>query len=257
MLHEFFGGVGTFFRGFGLWVRSPKLMFWGAVPALVVGAVVLTVFLLIVSNIDALAEIVTPFADDWNEPGRTVTRVAAGIAVLVALVLLAVSTFTALTLAIGDSFYERIWLAVEHERGGYEPAPELRFWPSLKRGIASGLRLLIPSIAVGLLLFVIGFIPGVGGVLAIVLGAILGGGLLARELLSRPFDGRGMNASEQKRAIRSRRARATGFGAIAYVLFLLPLGAVVAMPVAVAGSTLLARELLAGPARPPSAPAGS
>ena len=258
MLHEFFGGVGTFFRGFGLWARSPKLMFWGAVPAIVVGAVVLTVFVIIASHVDAIAAALTPFADDWDEPGRTLTRLAAGIALLVALVLLSVATFTALTLAVGDPFYERIWLAVEAERGGYDPAPELGLWASLRRGLVAGLRLLIPSTGVGLLLFVVGLIPGIGGALALVLGALLGGGLLARELLARPFDGRGMGAAEQRRTIGARRARATGFGAVTYLLFLLPLGAVVAMPAAVAGSALLARDLLAPAALPsPTPPAAS
>lgn len=244
MLREFFRGVATFFRGFGTWVSSPKLMLLGAIPALIVGAVVLTVFVLIVSNIDGIAVAITPFADEWDEPGLSLTRLAAAAAVVLALILLAVATFTALTLAIGDPFYERIWLAVEAREGGFEPAEDLGFWASVRRGIAAGLRLLIPSIGVAVLLFLIGLIPVVGGVLAVVGGALLGGRLLVRELLGRPFDGRGLTPAQQKALRKGARARSVGFGAIAYVLFLLPLGAVVAMPAAVAGSTLLAREIL-------------
>jgi CysZ protein len=36
----------------------------------------------------------------------------------------------------------------------------------------------------------------------------------------------------------------TAFGAVTYLLFLVPFAAVVAMPAAVAGATLLAREVL-------------
>ncbi|MFD1713934.1 EI24 domain-containing protein [Amnibacterium flavum] len=244
MLREFWRGVGTFFRGFGTWVTSPRLMLLGAIPALIVGAVVLTVFILIVSNIEPIAVAITPFADDWSEPGLSLTRLAAGFAVVLALLLLSVATFTALTLAIGDPFYERIWLAVEAREGGFEPAEDLGFWASIRRGIGAGLRLLIPSIGVSLILFAVGLIPVVGGVLAVIGGGLLGGRLLVRELLGRPFDGRGLSPAQQKALRRGSRARTVGFGAIAYVLFLLPLGAVVAMPAAVAGSTLLAREIL-------------
>jgi CysZ protein len=243
MIREFGHGVTIFFRGFGQWVRSPRLMLIGAVPALIVGAVVLAAFVLAVANIDPVVLAITGFADGWDSLWRNILRVAVAAALLVALLLLAVSTFTALTLAVGDPFYERIWLAIEQQRGGFEPE-ELGFWPSLWRGIVSGLRLLVPSVLVGILVFAVGLIPVVGGIIGAVLGALLGGGLLARELLGRPFDGRGLVAREQNRLRRGARARVTGFGVAAYLVFLLPLGAVVAMPVAVVGATLLARELL-------------
>jgi CysZ protein len=244
MIHEFGHGIATFFRGFRMWVTSPRLMLLGAVPALIVGTVVLAAFILVAMNVDALAEWSTPFADGWDEPWRSVTRVAAGLAILLVLVLLSVTAFTALTLAVGDPFYERIWLAVEARLGGYEPAEELGFWASLRRGAIAGLRLLLPSVALGLCLFAVGLVPVVGGIAALVLGALLGGRLLATELLARPFDGRGIDGRGQSRIRRRASARVGGFGTSAYLLFLLPLGAVFAMPAAVAGSAVLARELL-------------
>ncbi|MBI5160030.1 MAG: EI24 domain-containing protein, partial [Micrococcales bacterium] len=106
------------------------------------------------------------------------------------------------------------------------------------------------SLLLGALLFLVGLLPGVGSVSALVIGAVLGGRLLGAELLERPLTGRGMAREAQTRLRHVHRARITGFGACAYLLFLLPLGAVVAMPAAVAGATLLARDLL-----PPETPA--
>lgn len=249
-MREFGRGIRFFFRGFGAWATSPKLMLLGAIPAFIVGAIVLTVVLVVAANIEPIVMWITPFAEPWDPFWRGAARVGTSIALLIALVLLGLATFTAVTLAVGDPFYERIWLAIEHREGGFVRADDPGFWSSIGRGIVSGLRLLIPSVAVGLLLFAVGLIPVVGGISAIALGAILGGRLLARELLSRPFEGRGIDESAQKRLRRGHRARLTGFGAVGYLLFLLPLGAVVAMPAAVAGSTLLAREMLGEARRP-------
>jgi CysZ protein len=203
-----------------------------------------------VINIDAISVWATPFADAWAPFWRDATRIGASLALLIALVLLGLATFTALTLAVGDPFYERIWLAVEAREGGFARADDMGFWASIGRGIVSGLRLLLPSIGVGLLLFAVGLVPVVGGLTAILLGAVLGGRLLARELLARPFDGRGIDEAGQSSLRRAHRARLTGFGAMGYLLFLVPFGAVFAMPAAVAGSTLLARDLLGEPPCP-------
>ncbi|THG28730.1 EI24 domain-containing protein [Naasia lichenicola] len=243
-VREFLAGVGFLFRGFSLWRTSPGTMAIGLIPAAIVGALVLAAFVALAVTVDTLAPTLTPFADDWTEPWRSLLRVGVSAALLIALVLLTVATFTALTLAVGDPFFERIWLAVEHREGGFTRADDGGFWRSLGRGIVSGLRLLVPSVLVGILVFALGLIPAVGGVLAAVVGAVLGGGLLARELLARPFEGRGLDARQQATLRRSHRARITGFGTATYVVFLLPLGAVIAMPAAVAGSTLLARDLI-------------
>ena len=50
------------------------------------------------------------------------------------------------------------------------------------------------------------------------------------------------------------RARTLGFGVATWVLFLVPLGAVVAMPAAVGGATVLARAALSRPRTRAAAP---
>jgi CysZ protein len=153
---------------------------------------------------------------------------------------LAFVTFTALTLIVGDPFYERIWKAVEADLGGPVPSEGPSFW----RGVGGALVLVLQGLVSAVLVALVGFVPVVGGVLAAVLGAILTGRLLARELTARVFDARHLAPDVRRALVRSHRWRFLGFGVATQLCFLVPLGAVVTMPAAVAGATLLARSVL-------------
>ena len=85
--------------------------------------------------------------------------------------------------------------------------------------------------------------------------------LLADELTSRALVARGLDAAARRALRKDNRARVLGFGVATQLCFLVPLGAVLAMPAAVAGSTVLARTLLdaraaVGHTDPSTAPAG-
>jgi CysZ protein len=71
------------------------------------------------------------------------------------------------------------------------------------------------------------------------------GYFLTLELTSIPLERRGLRRRDRFALLRRNRALAVGFGASVFVVFLIPLGALIAMPGAVAGGTLLARERLA------------
>jgi CysZ protein len=241
---EFLAGIGTFFRGFGLWASSPRVMLLGAVPALIVGVFFAGVVVLLVAFLPELASALTPFADAWTDPWRSLARVAVGTAVLLLAVVVLVAAYTAVTLTVGDPFYERISRAVERRLGD---APEERdepTWTSIRRAVADGLRLFASSALVGVLVFAVGFVPVVGAIIAFVIAALLGGWLLAVELTGYAFDARGIPLAGRRRTLHEHRARSIGFGMVAYLLFLVPVAAVVVMPTAVSGATLLSREVL-------------
>jgi len=244
LVPDLIAGIGFLGRGFGMWITSPRLMLLGAIPALLVGAVYLVGIVFLIVNIDAIVVWATPFANTWAEPVLLTTRVAAALVFVLVAALIAVYTFTAVTLVVGDPFYERIWRAVETKLGDAPTAPERGFWRSLGRAVGDGIRLLVPAVLVGILLLVSGFIPLVGPVLVAVLGALLGGWLLTVELTGFAFDARGFSVRDRRRALRARRGVAVGFGAASYLLFLIPFVAVVAMPSAVAGAALLSRDAL-------------
>ncbi|WP_394770732.1 EI24 domain-containing protein [Lacisediminihabitans sp.] len=237
-------GVGYLGSGLRLWVTSPRLMLLGAIPAFIVGIVYTAAFVLVLVNLEAIASWAVPFAAQWGEPWRTAMRVVAATALVGGLAFAAVFTFAAVTLAVGDPFYEKIWRATERTLGEEpadlgEPA-----WRAVARGIGSGIRLFGLTVAVGALLFACGFIPVVGQTVVPVLGAFLGGWILALELSGFAFDARGQRLRQRRRALGANRAAALGFGIPTYLLFLVPFAAVVIMPAAVAGATLLARAAL-------------
>jgi CysZ protein len=237
---EFFTGFVTLFRGFGWWRRRPGLMLLGLLPALIVAAGIVVLALLVAGFAPGLIELLTPFADGWDAPWRTLFRLGLALALLLGVVLASVAGFTALTVIVGDPFYERIWRAVETELGGFDAREGPGFW----RLVGDGLLVMLRALLAAIVLALIGLIPVVGTVLAIVLGVVFAGRVLSQELTARGLDARGFVRSQRLALLRTRRARALGFGIAVQLCFLVPGGAILVMPAAVAGGTQLARNLL-------------
>jgi CysZ protein len=245
VVQDFFQGIGMLLRGLSLYGRNPRLVGLGILPALITGVLFVGAYVTLIIFADNLAGWVTPFADGWTSAARSTVRGLAEIAFLGAGALVAIVAFTATTLIIGDPFYEKISEMVEARMDGRPVAEEqLPWWRSLRRSIADSLRLLLVSVPIGIVLFACGFIPVVGQTVVPVIGALVGGWFLALELVGAPFYRRGMRLKQRRAALRTRRALALGFGAAVFACFLIPLGAVLIMPAAVAGATLLAREAL-------------
>jgi CysZ protein len=241
---DFFRGIGILGSGLKLWATSPRLMLIGALPALLVGIVYLAAIVVLAINIDSLLNALTAFADNWTEPWRTGTQIIVGIATVGLTVVILIYSFVAVTLAVGDPFYERIWRATEKRLGDAPGEVDESMWKSLRRGIGNGLRLFVVTALVSIGLFALGFIPVVGQTAVPVLGATVGGWFLAVELTGFAFDARGRTLAERRRILRGSRSMTLGFGMVTYLLFLVPLGAVIVMPAAVAGATILSRKAL-------------
>ncbi|MBA8815747.1 CysZ protein [Microbacterium halimionae] len=245
-MREFLRGVMLLGQGFAWWRRRPGVMLGGLIPAVIVGVGMLAALIALGFALPTVTVAVTPFAENWPGIWATALRVTVGTALVGAtLVLLAVS-FTALCLMIGDPFYNRIWQRIENDLDNQAPSVDTGFW----QGIRDALSLLVRGIGVSILAGLLGLIPAVGGILGATVGVTLTGWLLADELSSRALGARGIPRRERRALLGTSRARALGFGVATQACFLVPLGAVVTMPAAVAGSTLLARSLVA--ADPPT-----
>lgn len=235
-----------------MWRTHPKLLALGLIPAVIAFVLLAGALVPFGLTLGSITDWITPFADSWVSPWRELLRFGLGAVMLVAALALAGAVFTALTLTIGDPFYQRIWRGIERSLGGPEPTGDT----GVLTTIGEGIRLVVLGILVALLTLLIGFVPVVGGVLASIVGVILSGRLVARELTGRAFDARGLSTVSRSELLRSGRARVIGFGVATQLCFLIPLGAIVTMPAAVAGSTILARSLTerAAPSSPTALP---
>ncbi|WP_329522291.1 EI24 domain-containing protein [Spirillospora sp. NBC_01491] len=242
---ELFSGVGYFLRGLGWVARHPLQWLFGLIPAVIVLVVYVLVLGLLAANLDDVAGWVTPFADDWSEGLRKTARVVAGIAVFGTAAFLAVLTFTALTLLVGDPFYESIAVKVEDSQGGAPPEPDVSLLTQIGRAIRDALILGAVAVLFAVVFFACGFLPVVGQTVVPVVAACVSGYFLTSELTAIALERRGLLRRDRFALLKRHRALAVGFGAATFVVFLIPLGAVLAMPGAVAGATLLARERLA------------
>ncbi|GLX48545.1 membrane protein [Streptomyces hygroscopicus subsp. hygroscopicus] len=203
----------------------------------------------------------TPFADDWPSPWGTLFR-GFLTAVLFALgLLLAVLTFTAVTLLIGQPFYEGLSERVDADVSpdGTAPRSDLPLARELWISARDSVRILVRAAVWGVLLFALGLLPFVGQSVVPVLGFFVTGFFLTEELTSVALQRRGVDLRTRLTLLRSRRMLVWGFGTPLGLAFLVPFVAIFLMPGAVAGATLLVRDLLGeenAPAEPePASPA--
>ncbi|MEU4741573.1 EI24 domain-containing protein [Actinosynnema sp. NPDC023658] len=245
MLRDFSTGVGLLGQGFGLVFRSPKLLLIGAIPALVTTVLLIGGLVGLAVWIDDIATWVTPFADGWGDGVRAATRFAAGFAIIGAFVAIGLLLFTAITLIIGGPFYEHIAETVEDTHLGGVPEAERVSWlRSAAVGVRDGVLLVGLAVLCAIPLFAAGFIPVVGQTVVPVIAVLVNGSLLAIELTAIPFTRRGLKLDVRRRVLRGRRAVTLGFAVPTYLLCLIPLAALVVLPAAMAGGTVLAHRLL-------------
>ncbi|WP_084963173.1 EI24 domain-containing protein [Thermoactinospora rubra] len=238
-MREFFGGVGCFFQGLGWVARNGRWWLFGLIPAVIAFAVYVAALVLLGIYAFDIADALTPFADSWS--WRDAFRTALGFVIFLGGLALAVITFAALTLAIGEPFYERL-------SGEVDPVPgheEQPWWRTLPRSIRDSLVTLFYVLLFTVPLFVLGFVPVVGQTVVPVIGAAISGFFLTVELTTLAMERRGLARKARFALLRKNLPLALGFGVPVFLLFLIPLLAVLVMPAAVAGAALLVRNRLA------------
>jgi len=188
----------------------------------------------------------TPFADDWSSPWLGLFRGLLTAVLFALALLLSVLTFTAMTLLIGQPFYENLSEKVDRDLSPDGTAPEsgLPLWRELWISARDSLRILVRAVIWGILLFGLGFLPFVGQTAIPVIGFFVTGFFLTEELTAVALQRRGVDLRARLALLRSRKTLVWGFGTPLAVAFLVPFVAVFLMPGAVAGATMMARDLL-------------
>lgn len=243
-MRDVVAGVGYFARGLGWTASRPRQWLFGLIPALIALVLYVAALVLLIVYVPDLAAAVTPFADDWSDDARRAVRIIVGVGIVGAAALFAVLTFTALTLLIGEPFYERLAVRAEESMGGAPPEAGGSIGAEVLHGIGDALVLGVVALGFAVVFFVLGLLPGVGQTVVPVVAACVSGYFLSGELTGIALARRGLRRRERFARLRRERPLAIGFGTAVFLVFLIPFGAVVAMPGAVVGGTMLARERL-------------
>ncbi|GGJ98758.1 membrane protein [Streptomyces camponoticapitis] len=236
--------------GFGYLVKGQRWvgahgrwLGFGLLPGLVTLVLYAAALVGLLYGADDLTAWATPFADDWSSPWQGLFRGFLTVLFFALALFLAVITFTAVTLLVGQPFYESLSEAVDRSEGGDVPESGLPLWRELRVSARDSLRILVRVVLYGVLLFALGFIPVVGQTVVPVLGFCVSGFFLCEELTAVAMQRRGIELKQRLPLLRSRRLLTLGFGVPLTLAFLVPFVAVFLMPGAVAGATLMAREL--------------
>ncbi|MFJ1924105.1 MULTISPECIES: EI24 domain-containing protein [unclassified Streptomyces] len=235
-------------------VRHGRWLGIGLVPGLITLVVYVGALVGLGYGADDLAAWATPFADDWSSPWLGLLRTTLTVLVFAFGLFLAVITFTAVTLLVGQPFYEALSEEVDRAEGGEAPESGLPLWRELWISARDSVRILVRVALYGLLLFAFGFVPVAGQTVVPLIGFCVTGYFLAEELTAVALQRRGMVLKDRLLLLRGRKLLILGFGVPLGLAFLVPFVAVFLMPGAVAGATLLARELVGEDGRPDGDP---
>ncbi|MFJ7491818.1 EI24 domain-containing protein [Streptomyces sp. NPDC097727] len=227
------------------WVgRHGRWFGFGLLPGLITLVLYAAALVGLGYGADNLVTWATPFADDWSSPWLGLLRNTLTVLVFALGLFLAVITFTAVTLLVGQPFYESLSEQVDRTEGGEVPESGLPLWRELWISARDSVRILVRVGLYSVLLFALGFIPVVGQTVVPVIGFCVTGYFLAEELTAVALQRRGMVLKDRLVLLRGRRMLTLGFGVPLGLAFLVPFVAVFLMPGAVAGATLLARDLV-------------
>ncbi|MFF8292425.1 EI24 domain-containing protein [Streptomyces sp. NPDC016309] len=247
-------GFGYLMKG-QRWVgRHGRWFGFGLLPGLVTLVLYAAALAGLAYGADDLTAWATPFADDWSSPWRGTFRGFLTALVFAFGLFLAVVTFTAVTLLVGQPFYESLSEEVDRAEGGEVPRSGLPLWRELWISGRDSVRILLRVVLYGIVLFALGFIPVVGQTVVPVLGFCVSGFFLAEELTAVALQRRRVELKERLAMLRGRRMLTLGFGVPLTLAFLVPFVAVFLMPGAVAGATLLVRDLEERPEPPAGGP---
>ncbi|KOY59110.1 MULTISPECIES: EI24 domain-containing protein [unclassified Streptomyces] len=242
-MRDLAGGFGYLLAGQRWVLRHGRWLGFGLLPGLVSLVLYAGALVGLGYGADDLTAWATPFADGWSSPWQGLFRgfltgLVFGLGLFVAVI-----TFTAVTLLIGQPFYESLSEQVDRSEGGDVPESGLPLWRELWISARDSLRVLVRVLLYGIVLFALGFIPVIGQTVIPAIGFCVSGFFLAEELTAVALQRRGVELTDRLVLLRGRRMLVLGFGVPLVLAFLVPLVAVFLMPGAVAGATLMVRDL--------------
>ena len=229
-------------------LRRGRLFGLGLIPPLVTSLVFVTGFMTVAWAAPSLAVLLTPFAEGW--PAAEAFRALAALAISLAFGLVLVLLFATTTLALGAPLYDRISEAMEVPAVLLEQAEPRQ---AILGGLLPAARRIATVALFGVLvvpvLMIVGLVPVVGNLVAALASAVIGGWIIALDMMGAALDRRGVYSLAERQALLRRRPwLALGFGVPTFILVSIPVVQLLVFPIATAGGTLLVRRLTAEPA---------
>ncbi|WP_431044614.1 EI24 domain-containing protein [Streptomyces sp. P1-3] len=243
-MRDLAAGFGYLLKGQRWVARHGRWWGFGMIPALITLVGYAAALIALFFWTDDIVAWATPFADDWHSPWLGIFRGALAVLLFGTGLMLALVTFTAITLLVGQPFYESLSEQVEVSVAGSATESGLPLWRELLISARESVAVVIRVAVWSILLFGLGFVPFIGQTVIPAVGFCVSGFFLAEELTAVALARRRVGLKERLRLLRGRRMLTLGFGVPLALLFLIPLVAVFLMPGAVAGATLLVRDLL-------------
>jgi CysZ protein len=241
-------GLRLLFEGQRWAIRHGRDWRFGMIPALITLVGYAAALIALALWAGDLADWATPFAGHWASPWAGAFRGLLTAVLFGGGLLLALISFTAVTLLVGQPFYETVAERVDRGLGGAPEGPRRSLWQELWVSARDGVRVMVWVAVFGVVLFAAGFVPVAGQTAVPVIGCCVSAFFLTLELTGVALQRRGIPLRVRLGLLRGRLALVLGFGVPLVLAFLVPVVAVPLMPGAVAGATLLAREL--APVRP-------
>jgi CysZ protein len=231
---------GNLARGAGYLTRGAKLLQHPSLRAFVIVPLVINILIfgslitLGFSYISDLMDTMLASIPDWLSFIKWILWPLIGITVS----LVSGYLFTSVALIIASPFNALLAEKAEELITG-KPVDSLEglgaALASIPRSVIRELVKLLYYIPMALLALVLSFIPGVGAVVWLLLGAWM----MSIQFVDYPMDNHQLSFAEVKKAVRSRRLSSFGFGGLVAICTGIPLVNFFVVPAAVVGATLL------------------
>lgn len=230
-------GLSDIGRGFAFLNKHPRLWGWVMAPAAVTLVLLGAMIVLVLRIADSLVERVASWLPDAIAGvGGSVLWVI----VLVALIVGGLLVFVSVAGIVAGPFNELLSEAVEEQVTGRTGPPFSfgAFIASALRGIAHGIKRVVVAIIAAVLLFVLGFVPVIGTIAALLLGGYFTARGAAYDCYDAVLSRRDMPYDAKTAYLAANRSRTLGLGAGVAGMLIIPVLNLLALGVGATGATL-------------------
>lgn len=238
---EVIKGFTLMLSSLGWIIKNPRQLGRGILPAIISLAIMIFIVFAFLTFLKPLVTISSGFTNDWSPWLANITKIALGAGLTIGLIFLCFISFVSLTLIVGDSFYNKIWKDYELSRNNFEIFDS--YEPTFNEGLQAGLTIFFKGIGISILALLLTLIPFVGPAISATTSFILTAYMISFELTSKTMSARYFNTLERNVLQRNRKGVSLGYGLTFQALMIIPLGAIIAVPVSTVASAKLASLL--------------